>query len=65
MQKIVSFEDLANADLIVDTLYKGGDKDNASDDPISKLLKCCNRCGFRYAEPLIRLKWIMWFCILL
>lgn len=48
MQKIVSFEDLANADLIVDTLYKGGDKDNASDDPISKLLKCCNRRGFRY-----------------
>lgn len=36
-------------DLKVDTIFVGGDKGNASDDPISKILKCGNQAGFRYS----------------
>ena len=49
MQRIVDFNDLGNADLIVDALYRGGTAKNAGDDPISKLIKGCgNQAGFRY-----------------
>ncbi|KSU85986.1 hypothetical protein AS030_06540 [Fictibacillus enclensis] len=35
------------ADLLVEAIYEGGPNDNASHDPISKLLKCENMGGFR------------------
>lgn len=41
------FGGLAEADLIVDAVYQGGDRGNVSDDPISKLMGCGNRGGFR------------------
>jgi Restriction endonuclease AspBHI N-terminal len=43
----IKFENLFNSDLIVEAIYEGGDNDNVSDDPISKLLKCENMGGFR------------------
>ena len=48
--KYHSFEQLAYADLIVDSVYEGGFSGNAGDDPISKLLPSCgNMGGFRIA----------------
>ncbi len=43
-----SFNQLNDVDLIVDAVYKGGDKGNVGDDPLSKLLGCGNQRGFRY-----------------
>lgn len=45
--KYIDFEVLSNSDLILDMIYKGGQKGNAGDDPISKLMKCENTGGFR------------------
>ena len=43
-----SFQDLSNADLIVDALYEGGNTGNVSDDPINKLIPGVgNQGGFR------------------
>ncbi|MGB4770015.1 MAG: restriction endonuclease [Chitinophagaceae bacterium] len=36
-------------DLNIDTIFKGGKRGNAGDDPISKILKCGNQAGFRYS----------------
>jgi hypothetical protein len=36
-------------DLKVDTIFKGGNKGNVSDDPLNKILKCGNQAGFRYS----------------
>ena len=47
MQKIYKFENLSTSDLIVDALYEGGSKGNASDDPLGKILFCGNSGGFR------------------
>jgi len=47
IQKIFRFENLHDVDLIVDALYKGGTKGNASDDPLGKILLCGNSGGFR------------------
>jgi len=50
MVRIVSHEDLADADLIIDAVYEGGSAGHAADDPISKLLKGSgNQGGFRAA----------------
>lgn len=50
MTKIIQFNQLEKSDLIVDTVYKGGNSGTGSigDEPISKILKCSNRGGFRY-----------------
>lgn len=48
MAQEFKFEDLMHADLIVDAAYRGGIAGDAGDDPISKLLKCSIRGGFRY-----------------
>jgi hypothetical protein len=46
--KIIPFEKLATADLIVDAVYEGGNEGNLRDDPISKLIPGCgNQGGFR------------------
>ncbi len=42
------FEDLADADLVVDRTYRGGKAGNRGDDPISKLLPVGNAGGFRF-----------------
>src|SRR4051812_34126636 len=47
LENNIKFEDLVNANLIVEAIYEGGPKDNVSADPISKLLKCENMGGFR------------------
>ncbi len=44
------FDELKNAPLIIDAIYKGGKKGNYADDPISKLFpKCGVGSGFRKA----------------
>jgi Restriction endonuclease AspBHI N-terminal/Restriction endonuclease len=48
--KIYSFNELNNADLVVDAIYEGGSAGNTSDDPISKLIPGVgNMGGFRYS----------------
>jgi hypothetical protein len=44
---VVSFDQLAGADLVVDRVYRGGAAGNTSDDPLSKLLPVGNQGGFR------------------
>ncbi|ACD23559.1 DUF3883 domain-containing protein [Clostridium botulinum] len=44
---IIKFEDLQDANLIVNGIYKSGNKGNYSDEALSKLMRCENSCGFR------------------
>ena len=46
--RMIAFDDLEDADLIVDAVYKGGSLGNMRDDPISKLVGGGNQGGFRY-----------------
>ncbi len=47
---IIKFDDLGQADLIIDAVYEGGNSGNSSDDPLSKLLPGVgNQGGFRSA----------------
>jgi Restriction endonuclease AspBHI N-terminal/Restriction endonuclease len=46
--KAFRFDDLPDADLVVDAIYEGGTAGNASDDPLARLLPCGNQGGFRY-----------------
>ncbi len=49
MEKIVNFEDLEGSDLIVNCIYKGGDANNHSADPLKELLpKSGSAKGIRY-----------------
>jgi hypothetical protein len=48
--KKIAFGDLAGADLYVDAIYKGGTAGTFGDDPLSRLLPCGNRGGFRVAS---------------
>ena len=50
--KIVPFDALSGADLVVDAVYQSGRKGNHSDDPISHILKVSNQGGFRYRGSL-------------
>jgi hypothetical protein len=50
--KIVPFNGLASADLVVDAVYQSGRKGNHSDDPISHIVKVSNQGGFRYRGSL-------------
>ena len=45
--KVVPFDELAEADLIVDAVYLGGVANNSADDPLNKLTRCGNMGGFR------------------
>ena len=45
--KIISFGELASADLIVDAIYQGGTRGNAGDDPLPALLRLALQGGFR------------------
>jgi len=43
----IQFAELPKADVIIDTIYRGGDAGHYGDDPIDKLLHCGNMGGFR------------------
>jgi Restriction endonuclease AspBHI N-terminal/Restriction endonuclease len=45
--RVIGFDQLAGADLVVDRVYRGGAAGNTSDDPLSKLLRVGNQGGFR------------------
>lgn len=45
--RVIGFDQLAGADLVVDRVYRGGAAGNTSDDPLSKLLPVGNQGGFR------------------
>ena len=46
--RIIPFEELGTADLIVDTIYKGGKQNGKASEVLSKLLpNCSNSGGFR------------------
>jgi hypothetical protein len=47
MAERIPFEQLENSDLVVNAIYEGGTKGNASDDALAKLLKAGNQGGFR------------------
>ncbi len=46
--KVIPFEALSDADLIVDSIYQGRRKGNAGDDPLPKLMRVDSQGGFRY-----------------
>ncbi len=46
--QVVQFSQAHASDLIVDAVYRGGRKGNASDDPLPRLLHVSNSGGFRY-----------------
>ncbi len=47
--KVIPFEKLADSDLIVEAVYKGGSAGHVGDDPLGKLVPVGNQGGFRYA----------------
>jgi len=54
-QLVFKFEELENADLVVDAIYEGGRSGNAGDDPLTKLLSVGNQGGFRQKGSLEQL----------
>jgi hypothetical protein len=48
-ERVVPFESLSQADLVVDAIYQGGRSGHVGDDPIGSLLPVGNQGGFRYA----------------
>lgn len=48
-EEVVPFGVLADADLIVDQVYDGGQSGTMADDPLARLLPVGNQGGFRYA----------------
>ena len=57
--KIVPFNKISNCDLIIDSIYEGGNYGNVGDDPISKILPVGNQRGFRYTGKMDKLKYIV------
>lgn len=52
MAQNFSFANLQSTDLIVDAIYEGGTKGDASDDPLARLIPGIgNQGGFRFAGP--------------
>lgn len=47
MSRVFEFENLENAKLIVDALYKGGTSGNAGDEPLTKIFNVGVSVGFR------------------
>lgn len=47
MAERVTFEQLGSCDFVVNAIYEGGTKGDASDDALAKLLKVGNQGGFR------------------
>jgi len=46
--KVFEFDDLPDANLVVDAVYKGGPTSSFSHEPLSKLLPVGNQGGFRF-----------------
>lgn len=44
----VPFAELASADLVLDRVYRGGERGNAGDDAIGRIVPVGNQGGFRY-----------------
>ena len=62
----VSFEDLKNTDLIVDTVYEGGVESNMSSEVLSKILHVGNSGGFRKCRRVLngqKTKEVAYVCI--
>jgi len=57
--KIYPFKELSSCDLTIDAIYEGGNKGNAGDDPINKLIPVGNQGGFRHAGGVNQLKYIV------
>lgn len=57
--KQYSFENLSEADLVIDAVYNGGNLKHVGDDPITKIIPCGNMGGFRYSGSLENLKYII------
>jgi hypothetical protein len=57
--KAVPFTELHSADLLIDAIYQGGRKGNASDDPFPRLLNVSNQGGFRYRGNLTKLEMVV------
>ena len=53
--KEVDFVNLAQADLVIDAVYRGGTSGNAGDDPIHYVLPVGNQGGFRFRGSADRL----------
>src|SRR4051812_46625496 len=62
MPKLIPFEKLADADLVVDAVYESGCDHKLGSEPIAKLLPGSgNRKGFRIAGKGPKRKWIVLF----
>lgn len=48
MPRTIGYDELQDADLTIETIYLGGTKGNAGDDPLARLLPVGNQGGFRY-----------------
>ena len=57
--KVVPFNELAEADLIVDAVYLGGVANNAADDPLNKLTRCGNTGGCRKVGRKQQIKYVV------
>ena len=57
--KIYQFQELSSCELIIDAIYEGGNKGNAGDDPINKILPVGNQGGFRYSGSVNQIKYIV------
>ena len=53
------FEKLEYCDLIIDAIYEGGNNNNVSDDPITKILPVGNMGGFRINGPFTKPNFIV------
>lgn len=54
-----AFEELQHSDLLVDSIYEGGQSGNVGDDPIGKILPVGNQGGFRFAGSEANLKYLI------
>lgn len=52
-EHVVMFDELTGADLVLDRVYRGGDRGHAGDDPIAKLVPVGNQGGFRYKGSVV------------
>jgi hypothetical protein len=50
----VTFDDLADADLLLERVYRGGAAGNAGDDPLARLLPVGNQGGFRTCGRVVK-----------
>lgn len=59
----VSFDDLADADLLLERVYRGGAAGNSGDDPLAQLLPVGNQGGFRTCGRVVRnaVKLTVWY----